>query len=452
MTAKTINISSPHSKDSQPGGMREGRIENDFLWSLLGCLGPADVGVLKVCAKQIDWAHLFAITPPDLYGYLGQKLSALGLDSLCPIELLTQTVNFHRVTTAQWLRFSLEIRQLAHSFNQHDVDFMLVKGAVLAFNAYSDHTLRPMSDIDFFVRPECLERALDVVYAAGYTCPDRHSYRPPQCLALESFPNRIEVSVPLQKPGTRSLIEVHTQLAATEPWFRVNPELMWANCEETFVAGIRVKTLEKHDFLFQLVLHLSRVHLFDFSLRALLDIHLWVELHKDRLDWEWLASEAIRRGYADWLHLTLRVASDLLRTSIPPRFFVSMPRPPQFERLQQLACELMEADRKLDHRVGSLASILGQASARKAIARFSRRFLSYGRRSDVVTVPEIHPLRSAGVRIALRRATAEMRIKLPKYVRAWRNGTLRWSSLKQAARLIRDRAELQDILATRMPL
>jgi hypothetical protein len=227
---------------------------------------------------------------------------------------------------------------------------------------------------------------------------------------------------------------------------------MWANCEETFVAGIRVRTLEKHDFLFQLVLHLSRVHLFDVSLRALLDIHLWVELHKDRLDWEWLASQAITRGYADWVQLTLRMASDLLRTSIPSHFFIRMPRPPQFERLQQLACQLMEADRKLDYRVDFLASILGQASARKAIARLSRRFFSYGRRSNLVTVPEIETLRGSGVRIGLRRAASEVRIKLPRLIRAWRNGTLRWSSLKQAARLKRDRAELQDILATRMPL
>jgi hypothetical protein len=41
----------------------------------------------------------------------------------------------------------------------------------------------------------------------------------------------------------------------------------------------------------------------------------------------------------------------------------------------------------------------------------------------------------------------DFKVKLPQYVRAWRKGRLRWSSLEKAARLARGRIEIKEILA-----
>ena len=430
--------------------MRNSGIEHDFLLRLIGRRDPADDVLLQRNVQQLDWLRLFAIAPNDLYAYLGQRLTEFGLDGQCPMTLFEQTRNSRRATMAQWLRCGLELRQLAQAFARHDVNFRLLKGAVLAFNGYPDHSLRSMADIDLLVRPEDLERAVDLVHAAGFVCPDRVRYRSP--FVDDGLPNRRVLSLPMQKPGTRSLIEMHTQLESTEPWFAVRPELMWEKCEETFVNGLRIKTLEKHEFLFHLVLHLSRHHLFDCGLRALLDIHLWVELHRDRLDWEWLASEAARRGYAGWVHLTLKMSSDLLKTPIPHSFFRRLPPLPQFERLQQLGYELIWAERKANYQIEFLVRVLAETNAKKAITLLSRRFLPYASRLDSVTIPRVETLRSSGLSLGLQRAAMDLRIKVPKYFRAWRSGSFRWSSLKEATRLMKGRAELQQILANRASL
>ena len=200
------------------------------------------------------------------------------------------------------------------------------------------------------------------------------------------------------------------------------------------------------------MLHLSRHHLFDCGLRALLDIHLWVELHRDRLDWEWLASEAARRGYAGWVHLTLKMSSDLLKTPIPHSFFRRLPPLPQFERLQQLGYELIWAERKANYQIEFLVRVLAETNAKKAITLLSRRFLPYARRLDSVTIPRVETLHNSGLGLGLQRAAMDLRIKVPKYFRAWRSGSFRWSSLKEATRLMKGRAELQQILANRASL
>jgi hypothetical protein len=59
--------------------------------------------------------------------------------------LFDRTINARRATAAQWLRLRLELRNLAVLFADKGADFVLLKGAVLAFLAYPDCSLRPVS-------------------------------------------------------------------------------------------------------------------------------------------------------------------------------------------------------------------------------------------------------------------------------------------------------------------
>lgn len=425
---------------------------HEFLLQLLGRRDSAQDALLRRHASQIDWLRLFTITPPDLYPCLGYRLAELGLDGQCPALLWEQTLNSRRLATTQWLRFRFELHQLVEAFTKYNVDFLLLKGAVLAFVAYPDCSLRPMSDIDLLVRPERLEQALDLIYTVGYRCPERSKFAHPvpiaQYTAARSLPSQREISLPLQKPGTRSLIEVHTQLETAAPFFPVSTCRMWEGAEETDVDGLRVRSLEKHEFLFHLVLHLARSHLFSHGLRPLLDVHLWVELHRDRLDWEWFASETVRRGYGDWVHLALKIVRDTFKTPIPISFFDRVPPPSEFERLQHLACEQIWSDRRANHRSpGLLVFALSQPSAKKAVLLLLRRVRPNW--VNVSTVPAVETLQGGGLVLSLRRVVTDVRVKMPQYLRAWRDGSLGWSSLQRETRLEKGRAEILHILINR---
>jgi len=436
------------SKDSASQSSKDSSAEREFLLKLLGHSNSPRDAHQNSNASQIDWARLFAITPTDLYAYLGHKLEGLGLEKQCPTELWNQTLDCRRLTTANWLRSSFELRRLAYDFNRHGVDFLLVKGAVLAFRSYPHYSLRPMSDVDIVLRPEGLKRGLDLIRAAGFSCPERFLLaRPSRFAHCQYFPGNREISLPMQKPGTRCLIEVHTQLEMAEPWFPVETCLIWENTEEAIIDGLRVRTLERHEFLFHLLLHLARSDVFYNGLRPLLDVHLWVVQHCDRLDWAWLASEAVRRGYGGWVYLALKIICDTLKTPIPQSFFDRVPQPRQLERLQYLAYEQIWAERQADT---FLASVLAQPEPKEAVFQLLRRaWLDSGRLSNP-TIPPLETLRHGGLILGLRRAVADVRVKVPKYVRSLRNGSLSLPNVEQAKWLEKGRIEILQILIDRL--
>lgn len=423
-------------------------LEHEFLLDLFGKSHEESFRDLQHKAAQIDWNHLFAIASPDLYGYLGYKLTEVALQNCCPALLLKEALDARRATAAQWLRLRLELRRLAAEFAHQQVDFLLLKGSVLAFQAYPDPSLRSVSDIDILVRSENLAKALECVYAAGFSCPERYAH--PAGVLESALPGE-EISLPLEKPGTRALIEVHTQLESAEPRFPVSIGHVWGTSEEADLGGLKVHIPDKHEFLFHLILHLARGHLFSLGLRPLLDIHLWVELQGKRLDWGGIAAECVRRRYGDWAHLTMRILCDTFRTPVPDYFFERVPPPPAFDRLQCLAYEQIWADRRVDSLVPQRVAItLSQRSVTEAITSLFKR-VRQRPPETVATVPELGMSERTRFGAGFRRMLNDFKVKAPQYVRAWRKGSLRWSSLLKAARLARGCLEIKEILVDRSP-
>lgn len=422
--------------------------EHEFLLQLLGRPRPEQSLTLARAAPQVDWQRLFLITPPDLSAYLGHKISEYGLTSQCPAQLLQEAEDARRATTVRWLRLRFELRNLMSEFDRHNLDFVVLKGAVLAFIAYPDSSLRPVSDLDLLVRRESLEKALKLIGDAGFRCPERFEFANPLIIKDSVVPGE-EISLPLEKPGTQALIEVHTQLESAEPWFPVSIEKVWEHIEETDWNDVCIPILDVHEFLFHLVLHLSRGHYFSLGLRALLDVHLWVELQEKRLDWQWIRNESVRRGYSDWMYLTLKMVKDSFLTPIPREFFDQMATPPNLERLQKLAYQQIWADQRAHSKVPPrLAITLSQPSVGRAISSLFKRLDPDGALATPM-IPALQISNNARWRLSFRRILRDLKVKAPIYLRALQNGSLAWSSLERAARLIRGQTEIRDILMGR---
>jgi Uncharacterised nucleotidyltransferase len=423
----------PYDKDS---------LEHQFLLDVLGSSDQGHPEELHAKAQRVDWTQLFNIAPPDLYGYLGHRLAELGLQSYCPLSLFEETLNARRATTAQWLRLQFELRRLTFEFTRHKVDFLLLKGSVLAFLAYPGSSLRSVSDLDILVRTESLDKALQCVYAAGFRCPER--YMNPGNLTEFALPGE-QISLPLGKLGTRVLIEIHTQVESAEPWFQVPISRIWENSEEANLNGLLARIPDRHEFLFHLILHLARGHLFSLGLRPLLDVHLWIQLQRGRLDWQWITSECLRRGYNGWAHLTLRLVCDLFGNSnVPSSFFERVPPPPSINRLAHLVLQQIWADRRLDSLVPPrLAITLSQPSLWSAVSTLFMRVKPIGRQGSNATIPALEQSLNRTLSASLRALRNDLSLKVPRYVSAWRSGSLRWSNLMEAARLARGRVEVK---------
>ena len=422
--------------------------EHEFLLQLMGRPSPEQSLALQKAAAQVDWQRLFAITSPDLWAYLGYKINENGFSQQCRGRLQLEAGGARRATAAQWLRLRCELRSLLSEFAGHHVDCVVLKGAALAFTAYPDSSLRSVSDIDLLLRPKSLRKALQLIDEAGFRCPKRFEFAHPVILKDFVVPGE-EISLPLEKPGTRDRIEVHTQLESAEPWFPVPTETVWEHTVEIDWNDLRINILDPHEFLFHLVLHLARGHFFSLGLRPLLDVHLWVELQEKRLDWEWIAQECVRRGYAEWMYITLKMVNDAFTTQVPEYFFDHVARPPELDRLEGLAYEQIWADRRAHSMVPPrLAITFSQPSVGRAISSLFRR-IDPGDSTDSPTIPALTSSKNSRWLRNLRRVLFDLKVKAPLYARAWWNGSLGWSSLQEAAQLERGRGEIKDILLGR---
>jgi hypothetical protein len=427
---------------------RQFSLEHAFLMVLLGRKDAGRQQWLQTWAPRVDWNRLQRITSAELFAYLGRVLAETGLLARCPPSLQEQLRNGQRFTAAQWLRWRLELRHIVHVFRDHGIDLILLKGAVLSTAAYPDSCLRSMTDIDLLVRPADAEWALRLIEAAGFRCPGRFLYVPPHDAKRSSGPAGAEVAVPLQKTGTRACVEVHTQLESAEPWYPVPTDELWKRAEVFRWGDLQCKTLERHEFLLHLIMHLSEHHLFEHGLRALLDVHLWIELHGETLDWTWICAEAVRRGYAQWVHLSLRIVHDAFATPVPANVFADLGTPPQLERMQQLAYEQILAEGR---EVRNVPKLLIGALAQRSVFSAARLLLKrlVPSRAAAANVRTVWRPKLTGFRLAVRSLVNDLRIRVPQCYRAWRAGDLRWSRLKRAAMLERSAGQLRELMDAR---
>jgi hypothetical protein len=303
-----------------------------------------------------------------------------------------------------------------------------------------------MSDLDLLVKPVDAQRALRLIEAGGFGCPNYYGFVHPDLYSGRSAPATAEIAVPLQKSGTRAFVELHTQLESAEPAYPVPTAMLWDGAEKVDLCGLPCRALDKHEFLLHLIMHLSEHHLFEHGLRSLLDVHLWIERHQAQLSWQLVADQATRRGYAQWVYLTLRMVRDALATPVPDAALTALGAPAQLAAMQRLAYEQVLAEGRVAGNVPFLIRTLAQPTVAGAARLVIRRLLPRCTATPAEMVRTLARPETTGIGLAVRRLLSDLHTRLPRYFRAWRAGRLRWSSLKRAARLLSRADRLHDLM------
>jgi hypothetical protein len=293
------------------------------------------------------------------------------------------------------------------------------------------------------------QRALRLIEAGGFGCPDYYASTHPELFSGRSAPATAELSVPLQKAGTRAFVELHTQLESAEPAYPVPTARLWDGAEDVDLCGLPCRTLERHEFLLHLIMHLSEHHVFEHGLRSLLDVHLWIERHHTQLDWRLIADQAARRGYAQWVYLSLRMVRDALATPVPDAALSALGAPVQLAAMQQLAYEQVLAEGRVAGTLPHfLIKALAQATVSSAARLVLRRLLPRRMAIPPTMVRTLAQPEASGVGLAARRLLGDLRTRVPLYIRAWRAGRMRWSSLRRAVKLLRRADQLRELMRT----
>src|SRR5882762_8961134 len=276
-------------------------------WSaLLECASPAhDPQRLAGLLLSADWARLLVLAEAHgVAGHLTACLRSLDED-LVPSEVRQTLVDRRRAQIFFTLRLTAELFRILDRFTSEGIGALVVKGPVLAVQAYGDPAMRAYGDLDLLVRHRDIRRATELLSAAGFS-----PAVPLSAIDAERIPGQYLFS----KPDSKLIVELHNDLT-----LRYFPRRL--PIEEFFARQVRVRldareapALSVEDELVLICIHGAK-HFWE-RLMWIADVAALVSRQTD-INWKLVADSARAVGAERMLHTGLRLASDLLRAPLP---------------------------------------------------------------------------------------------------------------------------------------
>jgi hypothetical protein len=282
---------------------------------LLECASPApDAGKLAELVRYVDWRGLLPLAQE--HGVLGQLATRLGeLDETsAPREIKQPLLERYRVQLLVSLKMSAELFRLMDLLAAAGIELLVVKGPVLAAQAYADPGMRSYSDIDLLVRQRDIHGATEVMLAGGY-----EPRVPMAALAAGKIPGQYF----FRHTESKLIVEMHNENTLRYFPLRLPLEKVFSRQVRVRVYGREVPALSVEDCLVLICIHGAK-HFWE-RLIWIADVAGLVS-RQQGIDWE-QASEAAREvGAGHMLNAGLLLAADLLKMPLPARIAAKVRR------------------------------------------------------------------------------------------------------------------------------
>jgi Uncharacterised nucleotidyltransferase len=281
--------------------------KNEWL-VLLQCASPApDLLRLAALIQSSDWSRLLVLAEEHgVVAHLAACLHRLH-GNLVPPEVKQTLVERQRAQIFFTLRLSAELFRLLDRFALEGIGALVVKGPVLAVQAYGDPAMRSYGDLDLLVRQRDIRRATQLMIAAGYD-----SRVPISAIDAGKIPGQYLFC----KPDSQLLVELHNDYT-----LRYFPRRL--PIERFFERQIRVRldaheapALSLEDELVLICIHGAK-HFWE-RLMWIADVAALVS-RQTNIDWERVADSAKEVEAQRMLHIGLRLAADLLKAQLPDK-------------------------------------------------------------------------------------------------------------------------------------
>jgi len=276
-------------------------------WSvLLECASPARVPQrLSELLRLADGARLLLLAEEHgVIGLLSASLRDAG-ESSASSEIRQTLLERQRAQNFLTLRLTAELFHLLELFATKGIGALVVKGPVLAVQAYGDPAMRSYGDLDLLVRQRHIRRATKLLIASGYQAAVSLS-------AIDA--GKIPGQYLFSKPDSKLLVELHNELT-----LRYFPRPL--PIEDFFARQIRVRldayeapALAVEDELVLICIHGAK-HLWE-RLMWIADVAALVS-RQTSINWERAVASARAVGAEHLLNTGLRLAADVLHAPLP---------------------------------------------------------------------------------------------------------------------------------------
>jgi hypothetical protein len=262
--------------------------------------------IRALLAGPVEWDAVLRLA--DQHGtsaLLYQNLSPLG--DLVPAPVRASLRQLYERNIHKSLFLTRELIRVLDCLDALGITAIPYKGVVLSEAYYGDMALRQSGDMDFFVREGDVARIKSAMCGLGYT---------PRVPVPENAEDDYITSgyeCTFDSPAGKNLLEL--QWALQPRYYAVDFDMrgLFDRAARVTLAGRPVQTPSPEDLLLVLSLHAAK-HVWG-RLIWLCDIAQIMK--RNKLNWDWIESQARELGIQRILHVTLILANHLLGAAIP---------------------------------------------------------------------------------------------------------------------------------------
>ena len=278
-------------------------------WALLlECASPvASSPRFAGLAGSADWSRVFILAGEHgVLGHLAKRLCELG-ENLVPVEIRKELLESHRAQVFATLGMTAELFRLLELFAVQDIPALVVKGPVLAMQAYGDPTMRSYGDLDLLVRQRDIRRATESLEATGH-----QAAVPLSAIDAQRIPGQYLFA----NSDRNLLVELHNDFTLRYFPRRLPLDKLFERHILVGLDGHEAPTLAVEDHLVYICVH-GATHFWG-RLSWIADVAALVTRQAD-VDWQKAMNTAKEMGAERMLHTGLRLASDLLQARLPDK-------------------------------------------------------------------------------------------------------------------------------------
>jgi|WetSurMetagenome_2_1015567.scaffolds.fasta_scaffold130065_2 hypothetical protein len=336
-------------------------------------LSPERYQMLKdILSGQLDWDLL--VQKANWHRLLLQvayHLRSQDLSKNVPNPILKRMKSLQYTSLARNMVFLDELSHLLTIFQKEGIPVIILKGAALLGNIYSDISLRPMSDLDILVRPEHLDHAETLALRRGYS----YFVTQEQQERAKHEDRHLENLI-LREKGT--MLEIHRFIVNPNDPYHFELDGFWERAKPFTSLGANALTLATEDLLIHLSINflLDRRYHSAKALGQLCDISEVVKYYGNSLNWDLIEKTSRENGILKGLHFVLYTCQHLLETPVPASILNRF-QPREFN---PASAELFIRRRILDTRPWLAHGLLDSRrsfSRRRMILAIINRFFSF---------------------------------------------------------------------------
>lgn len=243
-----------------------------------GIPGNKPEGISSLLSARIKWDGLLNAAISDgLAPFVHKSLKDIPEKTSVPQKVRDQLANIYHGNVARNTYIRSELERILRVFNEKGIEVMLLKGAALAGTVYGDIGLRAMSDIDLLVRPECLDRAKEIMSDLAYVFDsgaraeewykENHFHLPP--------------FVQKEKP---IIVEIHWNVA--ENSLDINVNKWWERAKKIKLGEASALIPSPEDMVLHLCISIYHGNYNKAALRGLCDIIHTIHCFSEEMDWK----------------------------------------------------------------------------------------------------------------------------------------------------------------------